>query len=118
MPLVAMAAACSGVMLGSIPPIIEKPNTMPSYDHDDPLGNKQRQNTEPKGLATDTAFKTRQEIFPVHIFLRARSAIEAPAGFIPENHTNRKWKFQSLNNSLIEVLERVFSSTRLTITAQ
>ena len=48
----------------------------------------------------------------------ACGTIEAPKGFISENHSNRKGEFQSRNNSLIEVLERVFSSTRLTITAQ
>ena len=67
--------------------------------------------------AIDAAVETREKIFPVHVTPPCPNA----AGALPAGARKvRRFcaKDQSLSSSLIEVFDRVFSSTRLTITAQ
>src|SRR5215467_13006887 len=66
---------------------------------DSEFGDDQNRDPDPKRLAADAAFKTAEKINPIH---SARPSAYA----------------QSRSSSLILVLARVFSSTRLTMTAQ
>ena len=68
------------------------------------LDDGQDHDRDPERLATDTAFEAVVEKSPIH---------ESPI-----TRRNAARRRQSRSNSLMLVLARVFSSTRLTMTAQ
>jgi hypothetical protein len=71
------------------------------------LGDHHHAEGDPKCLPADAAVKTVEEIGPIH----RQDFVHGFASF-------KSWRLQSRSSSLIEVLARVFSSTRLTMTAQ
>ena len=71
-------------------------------------------------LPADAALETGEKILPVHSdpsWRKARPPKKAPKASIKDSAARGKGERQSRRSSLIDVLERVFSSTRLTITA-
>ena len=88
--------------------------------HQSPDAANDRNQPQPPLLTAYAPVASRKKIFPVHScpFPAHSHPMLAPGELLPSMAAPGRGFVQSRSNSLIEVLERVFSSTVFTITAQ